>query len=123
MIMAIDRKIWVTFNKRGLHRYPAAEYEYKLEDVKYLANEHHHFFEFKVGISVEHNDRDIEFHQFLKWCEAQFDRGEINIDYKSCEMLAEELIAKIAARWPDRAIWCDVSEDGYVGAELYYRPA
>ena len=53
------RMIYVTFRKRGLHRYAAAPAE-----VDYLAHPHRHTFWFKVSIEVRHNDRDIEFHLF-----------------------------------------------------------
>ena len=114
----MHRQIWVKFTKRGIHKYPAAKDDPGLDDVSYLGDPHHHFFEFKVGISVVHNDRDIEFHQFLNWLESLYEGGTIHIDYKSCEMLAEDLIEYIQDKYPGRSVTVDVSEDGYVGATL-----
>jgi hypothetical protein len=106
------RKIWVTFQRAGLHRYPAAP-----DDVSYLASTHRHLFKFKVTISVVHNDRDIEFHQFLNWLESLY-AGTLTLDFKSCEMIAEELLGTITTRYPDRFVEVEVSEDGECGAVL-----
>ena len=60
------RMIWVTFRKEGIHKYPAALTDPSLAtgdeyDVSFLGYPHRHIFHFKVGITVTHNDRDIEF--------------------------------------------------------------
>ena len=66
----IKRWIWVTFQREGVHCYPAASTDPKLQDVSFLGFLHRHIFHFKVAIEVEHNDRDIEFIQFKRWLEA-----------------------------------------------------
>ena len=71
---AAQRTIFVTFQKEGIHRYPAAATDPMLAtgdeyDVSFLANPHRHIFHFRVGIDVFHNDRDIEFIQFKRWLE------------------------------------------------------
>jgi len=58
------KQIWVTFKKEGIHKYPAALEDPKLEDVSFLGYPHRHIFHFKVWIEVFHDDRDIEFIQF-----------------------------------------------------------
>ena len=68
------RMIWVTFRKEGIHKYPAALEDPALAtgdeyDVSFLGYPHRHIFHFKVGITVTHNDRDIEFIQFKRWLE------------------------------------------------------
>jgi hypothetical protein len=35
-------------------------------------------------------------------------------------MMADDLYDQIAAKYPDRAIWIDVSEDGENGASIQY---
>ena len=115
----IQRKwIWVTFQRKGLHRYPLAETSEKLADVSYLGNVHRHLFKFKVRIEVFHDDRDIEFHQFLNWVEHLFDVGTMSLDFKSCEMLAVELIKHIESSnvYGNRSVIVEVSEDGECGA-------
>lgn len=121
----IRRWIEVSFQKEGIHKYPAALTDPKLatgdwDDVSFLGNPHRHIFHFYVRIAVTHNDRDIEFIQFKRWLERQYQTGAMNIDYKSCEMLAEDLIAVILERYPDRPLEVRVFEDDENGAILEY---
>lgn len=111
--MMVRRMIYVTFRKRGLHRYPGAP-----AAVAYLASEHRHTFWFKVSIAVHHCDREIEFHLFQDWLESLYDGGVLPLDGRSCEMMAEDLHARIAERYPGRAVDIDISEDGENGAVL-----
>lgn len=72
-----------------------------------------------------HNDRDIEFVQFKRWCQKQFDGPDdvncpINIDYKSVEMLADDLYEKINEKYPGRFVEIEVSEDGENGCQIFY---
>ena len=120
-----QRKIWVTFQKEGMHRYPAAATDPALAtgdeyDVSFLANPHRHMFHFRVWADVVHNDRDIEFIQFKRWLENLYRSGTLQLDYKSCEMMADDLYIQIASRYPNRAVWIEVSEDGENGALIKY---
>jgi hypothetical protein len=116
------RQIWVTFQKEGIHKYPAALEEPKLQDVSFLGYPHRHIFHFRVSIDVWHNDRDIEFIQFKRWLESLYS-GEQNclrLDYKSCEMIADDLYLRIADRYPNRNVIINVSEDNENGCEIHY---
>jgi len=120
-----ERKIWVTFRKEGIHCYPAAATDPSLAtgdeyDVSFLGTPHRHIFHFRVWIDVLHNDRDIEFIQFKRWLENLYKAGILQLDYKSCEMMADDLYAEIAGRYPDRAVWIEVAEDGENGALIKY---
>ena len=122
-----ERKIWVTFRKEGIHKYPAAATDASLAtgdeyDVSFLASPHRHIFHFRVWIDVFHNDRDVEFIQFKRWLEKLYhsDQGVLSLDYKSCEMIADDLYLQIAAKYPDRAVWIEVAEDGENGALIKY---
>ena len=120
-----QKKIWVTFQKEGMHRYPAAATDPALAtgdeyDVSFLANPHRHIFHFRVWIDVVHNDRDIEFIQFKRWLENLYRDNTLQLDYKSCEMMADDLYIQIASRYPNRAVWIEVSEDGENGALIKY---
>ena len=120
-----ERKIWVTFRKEGIHCYPAAATDPALAtgdeyDVSFLGTPHRHIFHFRVWIDVLHNDRDIEFIQFKRWLENLYKDGILQLDYKSCEMMADDLYAEIAGRYPDRAVWIEVAEDGENGALIKY---
>lgn len=112
--------IWVTFQKVGFHKFPRASTDLALADVSYLGTKHRHLFKFKVAIAVWHDDREIEFHQFLNYCESLFSAGSIDIDYKSVEMLADDMYAQISVKYPNRQITIDVSEDGECGCTITY---
>ena len=120
-----ERKIWVTFRKEGIHCYPAAATDPALKtgdeyDVSFLGTPHRHIFHFRVWIDVLHNDRDIEFIQFKRWLENLYKDGILQLDYKSWEMMADDLYAEIAGRYPDRAVWIEVAEEGENGALIKY---
>jgi len=125
-----DRRIWVTFRKEGIHKYPAALEDPMLNtrderDVSFLGYPHRHIFHFRVSISVFHNDRDIEFIQFKRWLESLYNgQGSIlKLDYKSCEMIADELYLHIAGKYPGRTVDIEVSEDGENGCIINYKQA
>ena len=122
-----NKMIWVTFRKEGIHKYPAALTDPTLAtgdeyDVSFLGYPHRHIFHFRVWISVQHNDRDIEFIQFKRWCESLYNNQDavLKLDYKSCEMMSDELYDMISQRYPDREIWIEVSEDGENGSFIKY---
>jgi hypothetical protein len=119
------RTIFVRFQKEGIHKYPAAATDPALAtgdeyDVSFLATPHRHIFHFEVSIEVFHNDRDIEFIQFKRWLENQYSQGILALDYKSCEMISDDLYEVIATRYPDRNIAIQVSEDNENGATIVY---
>ena len=139
----VNRSIWVTFKKEGIHKYPAALTDPKLatggwDDVSFLGHPHRHIFHFRVRIEVRHNDRDIEFIQFKRWLERLYsgantgqdtggsaeqgttDSEVLLLDYKSCEMIADELYEKISAKYPGRFVEIEVAEDGENGCTIYY---
>jgi hypothetical protein len=129
---AAQRQIWVTFQKEGIHKYPAALTDPMLAtgdeyDVSFLGYPHRHIFHFRVWIDVFHNDRDIEFIQFKRWLENLFratgannTSSVLSLDYKSCEMIADDLYVQIASRYPGRSVWIEVAEDGENGCLIKY---
>ena len=117
--------IWVTFRKEGIHRYPAALTDPKLAtgdeyDVSFLGHPHRHIFHFKVYLEVFHDDRDVEFIQFKRWLENLYNKGTLALDFKSCEMMADDLHEQISKTYADRKIWIEVSEDGENGCLKQY---
>jgi len=118
--MSIKRWIEVSFQKEGIHKYPAALDDPKLADVSFLGYPHRHIFHFYVSLEVEHNDRDVEFILFKRELENLFETGTMQCDYKSCEMLAEDLINYIQENYPKRDITVKVYEDDENGAILEY---
>ncbi len=119
------RTIFVKFQKEGIHCYPAAATDPALAtgdeyDVSFLASPHRHMFHFHVTVQVFHNDRDIEFIQFKRWLENLYANGTLELNHKSCEMISDDLYDQIAARYPDRTILINVSEDDENGAAIVY---
>ena len=117
--------IWVTFRKEGIHKYPQALADPKLKtgdeyDVSFLGYPHRHIFHFKVWIEVFHDDRDIEFIQFKRWLEKLYSEKTLELDYKSCEMISDDLAKQIRSKYPGRHIKIEVSEDGENGCEIAY---
>jgi len=107
--------IWVTYQKEGIHRYPDAP-----KGVEFLRNPHRHMFHFKVQIEVFHDDRDIEFILFKRELEGLYTDGILQLDYRSCEMMADDLADYIKINYPGRHLVITVSEDGENGATCYY---
>ncbi len=130
------RMIWVTFQKEGIHKYPAALDDPKLatgdwDDVSFLGYPHRHMFHFRVSIEVFHDDREIEFIQFSRWLQRLYSVGTgdqdskaehtvLALDYKSCEMIADDLFAQINNKYPGREVHIEVSEDNENGAVVKY---
>lgn len=119
------RMIFVTFQKEGIHKYPEALTDPSLKtddeyDVSFLGNLHRHIFHFKIAIEVFHDNREIEFIQFKRWLENLYKQNTLQLDYKSCEMISDDLYEQIALRYPNRDIEITVSEDNENGATIYY---
>ena len=119
------RSIWVTFSQEGVHFYPGADTNPDTatgdwDDVSFLGYKHRHIFHFKVWIEVFHDDRDIEFIQFKRWLEKLYAEKTLQLDYKSCEMMSDDLYGEIVKKYPGRDVRIEVSEDGENGSEIFY---
>ena len=120
------KMIWVTFRKEGLHKYPAARDDPKLAtgdeyDVSFLGYVHRHIFHFKVWIEVFHDDRDIEFIQFKRWMQRLYNQDSVlELNNKSCEMIAEQLYSEINNKYSGRHVRISVAEDNENGCEMDY---
>lgn len=119
--------VWVTFQKEGIHCFPAAAEDPNLatgdwNDVSFLATPHRHIFHFKVHIEIFHNDREVEFIQFKRWCERLYSDAVLEVDHKSVEMIADDLYIEIAAAFgTEREVWIEVSEDNENGCFKKYK--
>lgn len=123
--MTPKKSIFVRFQKEGIHKYPAALDDPKLatgdwDDVSFLGYPHRHMFHFEVEIEVFHDDRDIEFIQFKRWLESLYSEGTLSLNYKSCEMIADDVQGFISDKYPGRDITIIVSEDNENGARCFY---
>jgi|TARA_A100001011_G_scaffold122550_1_gene129355 hypothetical protein len=115
VLRRVKKNIWVTFQKEGIHKYPDAP-----DEVDFLRYPHRHIFKFKVQIEVYNDDRDIEFFIFKRWLESLYADDTLQLDYKSCEMMADDLAKQIKDKYPGRQLSIDVSEDGENGCHVEY---
>lgn len=113
--MQKQKFIWVTFQKEGIHKYPDAP-----DGVEFLKYPHRHIFHFRVELEVFHDDRDVEFILLKRELEGLYNKGTLQLDYKSCEMMADDLFEYIEKEYPDRDVIIEVSEDGENGTRAYY---
>lgn len=113
------RFIWVRFQREGIHKYPQALTDPQLADVQYLGYPHRHMFHFEVSIEVWHNDREIEFIQFKHFLENLYG-NTLDLNNRSCEMIADELYLSIAEKYLNRKVIVKVSEDGENGCTIEY---
>ena len=109
----MNRYIWVTTQKEGLHRYIKAP-----EGVKFLSSLHRHIFKLKIWLETRHDNREVEFILFKRYVESLIKTN--NFNNKSCEMISNDLYGKISNKYPNREIWIEVSEDGENGSFITY---
>ena len=57
--------------------------------------------------------------QFKRWLESLYE-GTLELDYKSCEMIADDLYNEISAKYPGRFVEIDVVQDGENGCSIFY---
>jgi len=117
----ISTSIWVTFQKEGIHKYPAAADDPKLADVSFLAHPHRHMFHFRVELEVFHDDRDVEFILLKRELEGLYTTGTLQLNNMSCEMIARELLTYIQETYRGRNCTINVSEDNENGCTLVYK--
>lgn len=96
----------VKTNFKGFHKYPDAP-----EEVKFLKNIHRHIFNINIKIQVFHNDREIEFFMLQNEIDNYIQTRGSDLNYKSCEMLAEEFLSYINSYYPGRNCIVEVQED------------
>lgn len=119
--MQINNKyIWVTFQKEGIHKYPQALTDPNLADVSFLGYPHRHIFHFRVDIEVFHDDRELEFIQFKRWLESLYQTNILELNFRSCEMISDDLAILIRDKYPRRKFKISVSEDNENGSYAEY---
>ena len=118
--MNISKSIFVTFQHEGLHHWPEAVHH---AGVEFLAHPHRHVFHFRVELSVNHSNREVEFILLKRELESLYREGVLQLDHMSCEMLAEDLLKYLILHYPKRALFVEVSEDGENGALVTHTPA
>jgi hypothetical protein len=81
----------------------------------FLKNPHRHIFYITVHIEQFHNDRDVEYIAFKRWLTKSISK---KVNYKSCEMIAQEIAKKIKKNYGNRKLKIEVMEDNENGALL-----
>jgi len=110
--MSRKNYIKISFQKEGIHKYPGAK---DLPGVEFLQYPHRHMFHFYVTLQVGHLDRDVEFILFKRELESLYSNDTLQLDYKSCEMIGNELLDYIEKNYPDRGAKVEVYEDNENG--------
>lgn len=114
--MTVTRWATVRFRVPGFHCWPDAP-----EARAYLRDRHRHLFHFEVDVELNHDERDIEFHDLLDDCKGFVGTGG---DYGnwSCETMAARLGGYLlnAPKYAGRELAVHVFEDGEVGATLRF---
>lgn len=99
------------------------------EEVIYLRSYHRHMFHVEATISVNHDDRELEFimvkHRLNEIVDlykeaklADVDNIEEKVNLGSCEMMAEYIIDKLHNLYGNRYFEVVVSEDGENGGKV-----
>lgn len=122
---AIKKFVYTQFQKEGYHCFPEAATDKSFAtndeyDVSHLAHNHMHYFNFKVWVEVTHLNRDIEFIQLRRWLENSYNSGTLQLNNRSCEMMAQDLYEVINERYPNAEVRIDVSEEGINGAYIEF---
>lgn len=108
--------ITIRLQVEGVHRWAKCPHE----DVKFLRDFHRHIFYIECEKQVFHDDRDVEFIQFKRELEKLYNTGVMQLDYKSCEMMAQDLAKYIQSKYANRDLIIDISEDGENGCVIEY---
>lgn len=105
----INTYIKVRTQFEGFHFYPGAS---KIDPrIAFLETEHRHIFKVEVKISVQHDDRELEFF-LVKWALEEFLK-ESKQNHKSCEMIGKDILEHLVDTYGyNRYYEIVVSEDG-----------
>jgi hypothetical protein len=107
--------ITVRFIEPGFHCWPGAQGK-----RAYLADRHRHLFHVSVTTEVDHDDREIEFHDLMEEARSIYrnmGNGEGEYGSMSCEAMARQLGQSLIYRY-HRTFEVSVFEDGEVGATV-----
>lgn len=107
-------RIDVKFLVEGFHCWPEAP-----AHRAYLADKHRHQFVVTVTMDVEHDDREVEFHDVRDAAIGMMTALGEHGDYgrQSCEHIGRQIAGRLAERY-GRDVWVHVSEDGECGATV-----
>lgn len=115
----ITREAVVRFRVPGFHRWPEAAAK-----RQYLAARHRHVFHVEFVMTINHDDREVEFHDLLDVVQSALPAPEpfeiTDFGRMSTEEIAGMMLAGVADVYPGRAMTCSVFEDGENGARIHW---
>lgn len=116
--MAKRRIVSVKINTRlkdFIHCWPEAP-----EEVSFLRNPHRHELHISVEVSVNHDDRDIEFFMLKRAVDKFLDEAKGDWPLRiSCEEIGHQLVDFVISKYGKRDfIEAQVFEDGEVGSTV-----
>ena len=111
----IKQFIKVRWQFEGFHKWNKAP-----EEVKFLRNLHRHLFICTAKIEVDHGDRELEFFIVQKRLRNKFKNNKYS--YRSCEMIAVDILRECKKFVNNRVIEIEVSEDGENSAIVEFFP-
>tara|TARA_Y100000310_G_scaffold182310_1_gene182392 strand:- start:1796 stop:2164 length:369 start_codon:yes stop_codon:yes gene_type:complete len=117
--MSTETTITVRWASPGFHLWPDAD-DATNGRRAYLGNRHRHLFYYEVTVGVDHQDREIEFHDLLD-LGREFTARRLDHEARSCEMLAAEVLDHLQTNLAvvsNRNRSCSVWEDNEVGATV-----
>lgn len=103
--------ITVRHRSEGWHRWPDAP-----PLRSYLATSHRHLFHVEVTARVDHDERDIEFHDLRDEVVACAPSGDMGA--ASCEAMARRMLDRLTDVFDGKVIAVEVWEDGECGARV-----
>lgn len=104
--------VWITTKFAAFHRWASAPDPYA-----FLRDYHRHLFHVRLGVSVGHGDREVEFFDLKARLEEYLRESYTGKQFElSCEQIASEILIRF------RGCWCEVSEDGENGATVEQTP-
>lgn len=105
--------IKVRWAQSGFHRWPEAP-----QRVEYLRHIHRHLFHFQVELGVDHQDREVEFHQLLGQCQSMLELPLSEPTRFSCEDMAASILYRLTEIYPKRWAAVECWEDNECGARV-----
>lgn len=107
----LETSVYCTTRFEEYHCWPDAP-----EAVSHLRNLHRHLFHVKVEVSVDHDDRDVEFQLLKRQVEQSIERikDDLEDNHWSCEAFAAQLFDRVNGDFACRLV--EVTEDGENGA-------
>lgn len=114
----INRYITVTGEYEGFHWYEDAP-----DEVAFLKNRHRHMFKWSAEISVDHDNRELEFFMVRFMLEREvLPYIKLQDNLGSCEQQAERILNGLIEAYGQRYYRVTVSEDGENSGSVEYIP-